>query len=145
VSIPAFGRSYKMELLRNVPLFRSLSQRHLSAVAKYTDAHRARPGAILTKRGQHGLEAFVIVEGRARVETGGKAIAELGPGDFLGELSLIDGGPRSATVIAETPMTLLVIRRRDFKLLRDSVPGLQEKLLVTLCERLRQADQALSH
>jgi len=145
VSIPAFGRSYKMELLRNVPLFRSLSQRHLGAVAKYTDAHRARPGAILTKRGQHGLEAFVIVEGRARVESGGKAIAELGPGDFLGELSLIDGGPRSATVIAETPMTLLVIRRRDFKLLRDSIPGLQEKLLVTLCERLRQADQALSH
>ncbi|UCH86483.1 MAG: cyclic nucleotide-binding domain-containing protein [Dehalococcoidia bacterium] len=99
----------------------------------------------MTKRGQHGLEAFVIVEGRARVETGGKAIAELGPGDFVGELSLIDGGPRSATVIAETPMTLLVVRRRDFKLLRDSVPGLQEKLLVTLCGRLRQADQALSH
>ena len=134
-----------MELLRNVPLFRSLSQRHLAAVAKYTDAHRTRQGAILTKRGQHGLEAFVIVEGRARVEGGGKAIAQLGAGDFVGELSLIDGGPRSATVIAETPMTLLVIRRRDFRLLRDSIPGLQEKLLITLCERLRQADQALSH
>jgi CRP/FNR family cyclic AMP-dependent transcriptional regulator len=99
----------------------------------------------LTKRGQHGVEAFVIVEGRARVESGGKAIAQLGAGDFVGELSLIDGRPRSATVIAETPMTLLVIRRRDFRLLRDSVPGLQEKLLVTLCERLRQADQALTH
>ena len=145
VSIPAFGRSYKMELLRNVPLFRTLSQRHLSAVAKYTDAHRARQGAILTKKGQHGLEAFVIVDGRARVEVGGKTIAELGVGDFVGELSLIDGKPRTATVIAQTPMTLLVVRRRDFKSLRDTVPGLQEKLLTTLCERLRQADQALTH
>jgi CRP/FNR family cyclic AMP-dependent transcriptional regulator len=145
VSMPAFGRSYKMDLLRNIPLFRRLSQSQLNAVAKYTDAHRARQGAILTKKGQHGLEAFVIVDGEARVEVGGKAIAELGAGDFIGELSLIDGRPRTATVIADTPMTLLVVRRRDFKFLRDTVPGLQEKLLVTLCERLRQADQALSH
>ena len=134
-----------MDLLRNIPLFRRLSQNHLNAVARYTDAHRARQGAILTKQGQHGLEAFVIVDGRARVEVAGKAVAELGPGDFIGELSLIDGQPRTATVIAQTPMTLLVVRRRDFKSLRDTVPGLQDKLLVTLCERLRQADQALTH
>jgi CRP/FNR family cyclic AMP-dependent transcriptional regulator len=145
VSIPAFGRSYKIDLLRNIPLFRRLSQNHLNAIARYTDVHRSRQGAILTKQGRHGLEAFVIVDGRARVESGGKAIAELGAGDFIGELSLIDGKPRTATVIAKTPMTLLVIRRRDFKSLRETVPGLQEKLLVTLCERLRQADQALSH
>jgi CRP/FNR family cyclic AMP-dependent transcriptional regulator len=145
VSIPAFGRSYKMDLLRNVPLFRSLSKRQLNAVARYTDAHRARQGAVLTKKGQHGLEAFVIVDGRARVEVGGRKIAELGPGDFVGELSLIDGKPRTATVIAQTPMTLLVVRRRDFRSLRDTVPGLQEKLVLTLCERLRQADQALTH
>lgn len=145
MTMPAFGRSYKMDLLRNVPLFRSLNQRQLNAVVKYTDAHRARQGAVLTRKGQHGLEAFVIVDGKARVEVGGKKIAELGPGDFIGELSLIDGKPRTATVVAQTPMTLMVVRRRDFKFLRDSVPGLQEKLLLTLCERLRQADQALTH
>lgn len=145
MTMPAFGRSYKMDLLRNVPLFRSLNQRQLNAVVKYTDAHRARQGAVLTRKGQHGLEAFVIVDGKARVEVGGKKIAELGPGDFIGELSLIDGKPRTATVVAQTPMTLMVVRRRDFKFLRDNVPGLQEKLLLTLCERLRQADQALTH
>lgn len=145
MTMPAFGRSYKMDLLRNVPLFRSLNQRQLNAVVKYTDAHRARQGAVLTRKGQHGLEAFVIVDGKARVEVSGKKIAELGPGDFIGELSLIDGKPRTATVVAQTPMTLMVVRRRDFKFLRDSVPGLQEKLLLTLCERLRQADQALTH
>ena len=99
----------------------------------------------MTKQGQHGQEAFVIVDGKARVEVGGKTVAKLGAGDFIGELSLIDGKPRTATVIAETPMTLLAVRRRDFRSLRDSVPGLQEKLLVTLCERLRQADHALTH
>jgi CRP/FNR family cyclic AMP-dependent transcriptional regulator len=145
VTMPAFGRSYKMDLLRNVPLFRSLNQRQLNAVVRFTDAHRARQGAVLTRKGQHGLEAFVIVDGKARVEVGGKKIAELGPGDFIGELSLIDGKPRTATVVAQTPMTLMVVRRRDFKFLRDSVPGLQEKLILTLCERLRQADQALTH
>jgi len=145
VSMPAFGRSYKIDLLRNVPLFRRLSQSHLNVIARHTDAHQARQGAVLTKQGQHAQEAFVIVDGRARVEVGGKAIAELGAGDFIGELSLIDGKPRTATVIAQTPMTLLVVRRRDFRSLRDTVPGLQEKLLVTLCERLRQADQALTH
>ncbi|KPK45879.1 MAG: hypothetical protein AMJ77_06715 [Dehalococcoidia bacterium SM23_28_2] len=145
MTTPSFGRSYKMDVLRNVPLFRGLSQSHLGAIAKYTDAFQARRGAALTKQGQHGQEAFVIVDGKARVEVGGKTVAKLGAGDFIGELSLIDGKPRTATVIAETPMTLLAVRRRDFRSLRDSVPGLQEKLLVTLCERLRQADHALTH
>lgn len=98
----------------------------------------------MTRQGQHGLEAFIIVDGRARVERDGRVIAQVGPGDVLGELSVIDGKPRTATVIAETPMTLMVIRRRDFRSLRETVPGLQEKLLATLCERLRQADQAIS-
>lgn len=145
MSIPAFGRSYKIDLLRNVPLFRSLSQSHLNAIAKYTDPVQARRGSALTKQGRHGQEAFVIVDGKARVEVGGKVIAEVGPGDFIGELSLIDGKPRTATVIAETPMTLMAVRRRDFRSLRETVPGLQEKLLVSLCERLRQTDQALTH
>jgi CRP-like cAMP-binding protein len=60
-------------------------------------------------------------------------------------MSVIDGKPRSATVIAETPVTLLILHRRDFVSLLETVPGLQQKLLVTLCERVRQADQALTH
>lgn len=99
----------------------------------------------MTKKGQPGWEAYVIVDGKARVEVDGKAIAELGAGDVVGELSVIDGKPRSATVIAETAMSLLVIRRRDFKFLRETVPGLEEKLLVTLCERLRQSGQTLTY
>ncbi len=138
-------RSDKVDLLRNVPLFSQLSQRQLNAVAKHVDEVQLRKGAVLAKQGAQGMEAIIIVDGRARVKADGKAIAELGAGDVVGEMSVIDGKPRSATVIAQTPMNLLVLHRRDFVSLLEIVPGLQRKLLVTLCERVRRADQALTH
>lgn len=138
-------RSEKVDLLRKIPLFSRLSQRQLNTVAKYADVVERRKGAVLAKQGAQGLEAIIIVDGRARVETDGKTIAELGPGDVVGEMSVIDGKPRSATVIAVTRMNLLVLHRRDFVSLLETVPGLQRKLLVTLCERVRQANQALTH
>jgi CRP-like cAMP-binding protein len=138
-------RSDKVELLRKIPLFSRLSQRQLNAVARHIDEVQIRKGAVLAKQGTQGLEAVIIVDGRARVEGDGKAIAKLTAGDVVGEMSVIDGKPRSATVIAETPMNLLVLHRRDFMSLLETVPGLQRKLLVTLCERVRQADQALTH
>jgi len=128
-----------------VPLFSQLSQRQLNAVAKHADGVQLRKGAVLAKQGAQGLEAIIIVDGRARVEADGKAIAELGAGDVVGEMSVLDGKPRSATVIAETPVNLLVLHRRHFMSLLETVPGLPRKLLVTLCERVRQADQALTH
>jgi len=145
--VPMFRccRSDKVELLRKIPLFSRLSQRQLNAVARHIDEVQIRKGAVLAKQGTQGLEAVIIVDGRARVEGDGKAIAELTAGDVVGEMSVIDGKPRSATVIAETPMNLLVLHRRDFMSLLETVPGLQRKLLVTLCERVRQADQALTH
>ena len=138
-------RSDKISLLRNVPLFSQLSQRQLNAVARHADEIQLRKGAVLAKQGAQGLEAIIIVDGRARVVTDGKTIAELTAGDVVGEMSVIDGKPRSATVIAETPMDLLVLHRRDFVFLLETVPGLQRKLLVTLCQRVREADQALTH
>jgi CRP-like cAMP-binding protein len=138
-------RSDKISLLRNVPLFSQLSQRQLNAVARHADEIQLRKGAVLAKQGAQGLEAIIIVDGRARVVTDGKTIAELTAGDVVGEMSVIDGKPRSATVIAQTPMDLLVLHRRDFVFLLETVPGLQRKLLVTLCQRVREADQALTH
>lgn len=138
-------RSDKISLLRNVPLFGQLSKRQLNAVARHVDEIQLRKGAVLAKQGAQGLEAIIIVDGRARVVTDGKEIAEVTAGDVVGEMSVIDGKPRSATVIAETPMDLLVLHRRDFVFLLENVPGLQRKLLVTLCQRVREADQALTH
>ena len=86
---------------------------------------------------------LLIFDGIARVERDGQVIARLKAGDFCGEMSLIDGMPRCATVIAETPAVLLVVHRRSFGHLLNTVPGLQKKVLAGLCERLRAADSAL--
>lgn len=137
-------RSEKIDLLRNVPLFGGLSQRHLSEIARHADEVSVDQGKVLARQGAIGREFLVIVDGSARVEQNGRLIAQLATGNFFGEMSLIDGRPRTATVIAETPMVLLCIHVRSFGHLLESVPGLQRKLLLTLCERLRDADAAIA-
>lgn len=136
-------QSDKIDVLKRVPLFGNLSQRQLNLIAKHADEVNLPAGKVLAKQGELGLEFLLLVEGRARVQKNGKVIAHLAAGDFFGEMSLIDGKPRSATVIAETPVTLLVIHRRSFNYLLDTIPGLPRKILITLCERLRQADETM--
>lgn len=137
-------RSDKADVLKKVPLFSGLSRRDLDHVARQADEVKEKAGTVLTKQGGLGQEFLLILEGGARVERDGKVIARLGPGDVFGEMSLIDGLPRSATVIAESPTVLLVIQSRSFRSLLDTVPGLQRKLLITLCARLRAADARLA-
>lgn len=137
-------RDDKVNVLRKVPLFSGLSRRHLDLIARHADEVKLNAGRVLARQGERGLEFLLIVDGSARVERDGKLIARLAAGDFFGEMSLIDGKPRSATVIAETPIVLLVVHIRSFGHLLDAVPGLQKKVLVTLCERLREADAALA-
>ena len=137
-------RSDKADVLKKVPLFSGLSRRYLDLIAAEADEVKEEAGTVLTKQGGLGLEFLLLLEGDARVERDGTVIARLGPGDFFGEMSLIDGLPRSAAVIAESPSVLLVIQSRSFRSLLDAVPGLQRKLLVTLCARLRAADVRLA-
>ena len=137
-------RPDRIDWLRKVPLFSGLSGRDLDLVARGTDVVRADGGKVLTRQGTLGEEFLLLVDGSARVERDAKPIARLDAGDFFGEMSLIDGKPRSASVIAETPVTLLVVDSRSFRCLLDAVPGLRRKISVTLCDRLRQADAALA-
>jgi CRP/FNR family cyclic AMP-dependent transcriptional regulator len=134
--------SQKMELLKKVPMFSNLSQRHLREISKHADQSSAKTGNILAEQGKIGWEFIFIVEGKARVEKNGKVIRQLSGGDFLGEISLIDGEPRTATVIAETDMTLLVVQKTSFDHLLDKVPGLQKKILIALCSYIRRAEKA---
>jgi CRP-like cAMP-binding protein len=138
------SRSDKVDILKKVPLFSGLSRRHLDVIARHADEVSLDEGKVLARQGEHGLEFLLIVDGGARVERNRKIIARLGAGEFFGEMSLIDGKPRTATVIAETPVSLLVVHRRAFGHLLDTVPGLQRKVLLTLCERLREADTGLA-
>ena len=134
-------RSDKIDILKNVPLFSSLSKRHLNEIAKYADELPMKAGDILALEGTQGREFDFILEGEARVEQDGKIINHLSTGDFFGEISLIDGEPQTATVIAETNGTLLVVNRRSFNQLLDSVPGLPQKMLIALCRYLRRAEK----
>ncbi len=136
--------SGKIALLANVELFRGMSRRELGLVARAADEVSVRPERLLTRQGGLGREFLLIVEGSARVERDGRIIARLGPGDFFGEMSLIDGKPRSATVITEAPTRLLVVHTQAFRYLLDNMPGLRRKIFDTLCGRLREADAALA-
>jgi CRP-like cAMP-binding protein len=98
-------------------------------------------GTLLTRAGEPGEEFFLIIDGTARAEVSAEKHVLLHPGEFFGEMSLLDGGPRSATVVADTPVRLLVISRRHFSVLLKDVPGLTETLLVTLSRRVRQAEE----
>lgn len=133
----------KAEPLRKVPLFKDLSRQQLELVAQNADEVRSRPGDVLVRQGHLGHEFILIVEGRARVERDGEVINHLQAGDYLGEIALIDGKPRSATVIVEEPSVLLAVQSRSFNLLLDQVPSLQRQLLITLCGRLRNCEETL--
>ena len=134
--------SQKIDLLKKVPLFSNLSQRHLKEIGKYTDQLKVDAARVLAQQGKTGLDFIFIVEGKARVEKDGESIRQLSEGDFFGEISLIDGEPRTATVIAETNMTLLIVDKRSFDHLLDTVPDLQRKILISLCKYLRSAEKA---
>src|SRR3990172_3443713 len=127
-------------MLRNVPLFKGLSQKQLEQIARLVDEVEAPAGKGLAIVGETGHELFVIVQGQAVVTLPNGRKVRLGPGEFFGEMSLVDGGPRSATVEATTPMKLLVVGHREFWQLLDEAPSLNAKVMRTLAGRLRDAE-----
>lgn len=139
-----FRKSGKIALLQKVTLFRDLSRRQLDQIARLTDEIEVRAGKRLATAGDYGLELFVIVDGQATVKARGGRTARLGPGEFFGEMSLLDGGPRSATVEAASDMRLLVVTRREFWALLESAPPLVLKIMSALSRRVRDAEAAIS-
>ncbi len=122
-------------------LFSTANQRELGQVAALTVPGELPAGSVLTRQGTAGGLAFVIAEGKAEVLRGEKRLATLGPGDVVGELSLLDGEPRSATVRALTDMEVLQISSQDLNRLLRKAPSVRRKLLEALAERLREADR----
>jgi CRP-like cAMP-binding protein len=135
----------RRDLLRGVSLFSVCSNRELDRVARITTPIVAEAGQVLTREGDTGHEFFVVVDGSATASIGDRRIADLGPGSFFGELALLDGGPRTATVTASSPMNLLVLSRREFcELIESSIPSVARKMLTAIGTRLREMDQALT-
>ena len=138
------GQDEKMTYLQRVHLFEACSSRQLRAIARIAEVQEVPAGEVLARTGDPGDRFFVIVDGSARVEVSPQNQGRIGPGAFFGEISLLDGEPRSATVVADTAMRLLVIPRRDFVTLLREVPSLTERMLITLCQRLRSAEKAMN-
>ena len=132
----------KIERLEEVPIFDECSQRQLRSIARIARVFDALAGTMLTHAEEPGDEFFLILDGTANADVATEKRGSLRPGAFFGEMSLLDGGPRSATIVAETPVRLLVISRRDFSVLLKDVPGLTQSLLMTLSRRVRQAEES---
>lgn len=151
------SRAETLRILGGVPLFGGMTKRQLSALAKVVDHATFEPGDVLVKELKYGHRLIMIVSGTAAVERQGivardgvsggieqgrrRRVGTVGPGDFVGELSLIDGKPTSASVVAETTMVVLVLYRTDFDKVLASMPQLYPRLLVAMSGRIRAIDQ----
>lgn len=127
----------QLELLASVPLFAGSSKRQLRGVLDWTKEYRYEPGATIVHEGAKGDELFLLLEGRAVVSRSGKTLTRLTAGDFFGEMAVIDGRPRTATVVADGPVDCLVLKQKDFKALLEGDPLLAWNLLGSLAARLR--------
>ncbi len=126
--------------LSDIWLFSTCSARDLRTIRRALEEVTVPPGRILCEEGAVGREFFLILDGRATVRRKGRRIATLGAGDYFGELALLDRRPRSATVVSDTEMLLLVLGQREFNGVLEAVPALSRKLLAAMATRLRESD-----
>jgi len=137
-------RKHELDLSK-IWMFSACSGSQLRTVRRAVEEVEVPAGRVLCEEGTIGREFFFVVDGTASVRRNGRRITTLGPGKWFGELSLLDRQPRSATIVSETPMTLLVLEQRRFNGLLDEMPTLGRKLLAAMALRLREADaKALS-
>jgi CRP-like cAMP-binding protein len=141
---PKLGQDQKIGYLERVPVLENCTRRQLRAISRIATVLETPAGQVLARAGEPGDHFFFIIDGAARVEVPPQSHHGVGPGEFFGEMSLLDGGPRSATVLADTPVRLLVVHRRDFWKLLKEAPALAEQILVTLSQRVRRAEKAVS-
>jgi len=126
-------------------MFSSCSSRELRTLRSALEEVTVPAGTVLTAQKATGREFFLIVDGQAVVIHSGKKVVTLGPGQYFGELSLLDRGSRSATVEAETEMRLLVLGQREFNGVLEAVPSMTRKLLSAMAGRLRESDARAYH
>jgi voltage-gated potassium channel len=130
----------KIELLKRVPLFSHCSKKQLAEVASITTLIDVPAGTVLIREGAVGREFMVVVEGAAEVRRKGRKINQLGAGDFAGEMALISGAPRNATVTTAEDSSLLVVTDRQFWELLERAPDLQTSIIKAMGERLHSLD-----
>ena len=131
-------------LLEPVPLFEGLSKRQLKKVAAVAEVVDYMAGHSIVKEGDIGDSFFVVLLGQAKVTVKGRTVNRSLPGDHFGEISLLDGGPRTATVISETPMTMVMITRTNFLSVLVEDPQISISLMESLARMIRRVDRSLA-
>ena len=121
--------------LKSIPLFASLSKSERRQVASCTDEVEVPEGKVLVNEGDFAYEFFVIEEGTAGVLRAGERVAELGPGDFLGEMGAIERVPRNATVVAQSPMKVVVMTAREFRHIESEMPAVAQQIRDAIAAR----------
>ena len=130
----------EIDALRSVALFGEMSDRELRSILKEAKQISFPEGHTIVQQGANGVGLHVVIEGEVKVVVNGRTRARLKPGDHFGEMSLIDGGPRSASVITVEPTRTLSLAVWSFNKLLKTYPSLAKKLLIALSKRLREAD-----
>ena len=134
-----------LQMLKSVSLFEGLTNKELESVLRVGKEVTHEAGETLVEQGKRGIGFHLITDGKARVLVGGRTAARLKAGDYFGEMSLLDGQPRSATVQAETDVRTLSLASWDFLPLLDRHPSIARKMLVEMSQRLREAEDSITH
>lgn len=132
------GRDAKIDLLRKVPLFAACTKGELRQLASTADEVDLREGYVLVREGRPGREFFVLIDGTVDVTRNGRKVAQLGGGDWFGEIALLTKVPRTATVTASTPVRALVVTDRAFRRLVETMPSIAIKVLASVGDRLER-------
>jgi CRP/FNR family transcriptional regulator, cyclic AMP receptor protein len=133
---------HRLELVRAVPLFSGLDRRDLRDVASTMKERRFAAGQVLAREGESGVGFFVIEEGEAKVEVGGREVRRIGPGDYFGEIALIADSPRTATITAETPILALGLTSWEFRPIVETNASIAWKMLETLARMFGESQRA---
>lgn len=139
------ARSDIDQTLAGIPIFSECTRKELKAISKLVTPVNIPAGKVLVKEGDPGREFMIIVSGTATVRRNGRKVASLGPGDFFGELAVLAGVPRTATVIADVDMIVEAMNRQEFSSLLDESPAMAKKILIGAVKRLYANDQKSLH
>ena len=130
--------------LEKIPLFQGLSKKQLRDISGLATRLNEPAGAELTKEGKVGRELIIVLEGEIEIRAGDRVVATRGPGTYVGEIALLDNRPRTATVVAKTPVVIEVIGQREFRSLLAGAPELSEEIMSTMAQRLAELDDTAS-
>lgn len=132
----------RQQVLAGTPLFADIPRRHLREIARVAATPAYADGATIVSEGSTSSSMFVVLDGTAKVVRRGRTLARLGPGEFFGEISLLDPGPRTATVTADGPTRCLDLAGKDFREILQRESGLAVRIAATLARRLRSAQSS---